>query len=196
MFKDMGSIDIKAINRALWLSSPSFKQNPKKHDALQSEAIRIGEETSRRYPLNICNVVSELTNLGIKGIEYFAQSNGDRAYYLLDEMKIYLNSVFISEMTDYFKSQQIEFFSHENIMNALILHELFHHIEETLTKPTDDVLKNIHKTSVPPIYRDIAAFAFANAAIPGMICQVIDIFWLKMRYPEKYSHIEFSLKTY
>ena len=183
MPEDMSNIDIKAIDKVLWLSSPAFKRNPQKHEMLQSEAIRIGEETAKKYPLALDSIMSEPESFDVKGIEYFAQSNGDRAYYVPREKKIYLNSAFISEMADYFKSQQIEFFTRENITNALIAHELFHHIEETMEQPTDAVLRHIHKTSVPPIYRDIAAFSFANALIPGMVCQIIDMHWMKMRYP-------------
>ena len=181
MSVDMNNIDIKALNRVLWLSSPAFKQNPQKHEMLQSEAMRIGEKTAEKYPLDMSSIASELIKLDVKGIEYFAQNNGDRAYYVPHEKKIYLNSMFISEMTDYFNSQQIEFYTRENITNALIAHEIFHHIEETREQPTDALLKRIHKTSVPPIYRDIAAFSFANTLIPGVVCQIIDMHWMKMR---------------
>jgi len=94
-----------------------------------------------------------------------------------DERKIYLNEAFITLMSDHFPR--------EYITNALIAHELFHHIEEALEQPTDYALSQTYRTFVSPVYRDIAAFAFANAAIPGMVCQAIDIRWLEMRHPER-----------
>ena len=190
MFTRLSDSDIQKIDKLLWLSSPAFKRNPGKHESLYSSAVQIGKETAGLYPVKPGDIASALVEYSLGAVKYFAQSDGDRAYYLPGERKIYINDSFVSEMAGYFASQEVTCFTRETIVNALILHELFHHIEETLTQPTDSLLKSMHNTFVPPVYRDIAAFSYVNTLMPDIACQVIDLYWLKKRHPEKYAEFD------
>ena len=176
-FKD--NLDVKVLDKLLWLSSPAFKKNQHTYDVLYPEAVAIGKETAEKHPFEPDKIMVTLKNF----------NNDDRAYYSPDEKKVFLNKLFIAEMTDYFKSQSLFYFSEDMITSTLIHHEYFHHIEEYVTVPTDLLLQNTKKTFVPPIYRDIAAFSFTNTSIPNMVCQLIDLFWLKKKYPKKYNEI-------
>jgi hypothetical protein len=197
----------KTIDKLLWLSGPVFKKDPGKQEMLYDEAVLLGTATAKKYPFEFCNIQASLELLNITEIEFFSKSGGDRAYYLLDEKKIYVNETFVFEMAEYFKSESLaserherlslacscpspELFTYETIMNTLISHEVFHHIEETLTEPTDLLLRRAIKSFVSPVYREIAAFAYANALIFPLACQTIDIYWLKKQNPQKYADIE------
>jgi len=190
MFENLTEADVEEIDKLLWLSSPAFKRNPAKHEMLYAEAVRIGKETAIKYPVKIGDTAFSLEEFGVSGVEFFNRDRGDRAYYMPDERKIYINQSFVSEMADYFKSLGNAYFTADIIMKGLLLHELYHHIEENLTQPTDSLLKNMHNVVVPPVYRDIAAFAFVNALIPKMTCQLIDVFWLRKHCFEKFEVIE------
>ena len=171
--------DINEIDRFLWLSSPAFKKNPGKHEKLHAEAVLIGKKTADDYPVDPSDVMATLRRYNVNEIKYFSQNGGDRAYYMTDEKNIYLNEMFISDMARLFESLENKFFTYEKIQSALLLHELFHHIEETITQPTDALLSIKLKTFVPPVYRDISAFAYVNSLIPDMVCQFIDLYWLR-----------------
>ena len=195
MFMELRDIDIKVIDKLLWLSSPVFKRCPQKHEDLYNESVQIGRNTAEQFPVDPGSIQANFAAIGVRGIKYFQQAGGDRAYYLPEEQAICINDLFVAEMAEYFLSQEMAYFTQEKVKEALILHELFHHIEETLTTPTDSLLRSRRKVFVPPIYRDIAAFAFVNACIPGMVCQVIDVFWFKKEHPQKYEEIEKRVKA-
>jgi len=179
MFDDIKNIDIEELDRFLWLSSPILTKNLNKHKMLYSEAVKIGKDTAAIYPINNEELADNLKKYGVVGIEYFSEEIGDRSYYVSDDRKIYLNEFFISEMSEYIKSQGEDYFSAETITDLLTIHEFFHHIEETTTTCTDKLLSQKHKTSVIPIYREIAAFSFVNTQREYMPCQLLDLFWLK-----------------
>jgi len=184
----MRNIDTYEIDRLLWLSSPVFKRKREKHMMLHSSAVLVGRETAAQHPVDSKNITAELVRFKVNMV-YFQHKSNERAYYEPAEKAIYLNAPFIAEMAEYLKSQSVSYFTSEKITEALTLHELFHHIEENLTQPTDILLKCEHKTFVPPVYREIAAFAFVNAHMGGMVSQLIDIYWLKKHHPAKYAEI-------
>jgi len=179
--------EVREIDELLWLSLPGFAKNVEKRKVLHIEATRIGKETAKDYPVNMDNIVLSLENINVNGLEFFSKEDSDRAYYMVDERKIYVNELFIIEMADYFKSQAMPYYTFETIKNALVLHEAYHHIEETITKPTDELLESKFNTFVPQIYRDIAAFSYANSIMGTTICQMIDIFWLKKHHPRQFK---------
>jgi hypothetical protein len=207
VFKMTESTITKTIDKLLWLSGPVFKKDPDKQEMLYDEAVLIGRETAKKYPLEIGNIRESIERLNIAEIELFSKPGGERAYYLLEERKICINATFVSEMAEYFRSDSLSsenqtrlslisnfrsggHFTYETIMNTLISHEVFHHIEETLSKPTDSLLRRSFKSFASPIYREIAAFAFANAQMFPLACQAIDVYWLKKQHPQKYADIE------
>ena len=98
---------------------------------------------------------------------------------MVDERKIYLNAHFIDEMSKYLKGRCEDYFKAETITALLTLHEFYHHIEETFTQCTDELLSIMYKTTISPIYREIAAFSFVNTQRSTMPCQLLDLFWLE-----------------
>jgi len=194
MLKELSDADIQEIDKILWLSSPAFKRNFKKHEVFYANAVLIGKETAIDYAVERTDILSSLEKFNVKEVEYFNQEDGDRAYYMPEEGKIYVNKYFLSEMAEYFKKLDISNFTFEIILDALIFHELFHHIEETLTQPTDALLEKLHNARVPQIYRDIAAFSFVNAIMSPIVCQTIDIYWLKKHRPNQFMLIEELLR--
>ena len=194
MLYELTAADIWEIDKQLWLSSPAFKRNAEKHEMLYTAARSIGEETAIQYPVEHENIPAALENLRVRGVEYFAGESGDRAYYVPDEGKIYINKYFLSEMAGYFESPGMPRVSYDDIFHALIFHEMFHHIEETLTVPTDDRLRRTYGVFAPPVYRDIAAFSFVNTLLSSPICQIIDLYWLKKHRPAQFSAIENKLR--
>jgi len=190
MFTELSNIDIALLDKLLWLSSPPLMSEHDKHPELYFDAAQLGSAMALKYPIKSSQILSELERYNVKAIKAFKQDYGDRAYYLPNKRTIFVNTFFLSDMVEYFKSQNFSFFSYDNIYSALVLHEFFHHIEESLHSPVDIVLKDKYNVPVSAIYRDIAAFAFVNAQIEHMVCQLIDLYWLKKFYPDRYLHIE------
>jgi len=194
MLKKLSDADIWEIDKILWLSSPAFKRNFEKHEMFYANAVLVGKETAISCAVKKTSIKSSLAKFNVKGVEYFTQESGDRAYYMPEEEKIYVNEYFLSEMAEYFKKLDILDFTFEIMLDALILHELFHHIEEIITKPTDALLGELYSTVVPQIYRDIAAFSFVNTIMQPTVCQLIDVFWIKKHRPNQFVLIEELLK--
>ena len=189
MFDEEKNIDVRELDMLLWLSSPAFVRKRNKHQVLYSEAVKIGKDTAESYPVSDEELIDNLKNFDVLEIEYFTEEAGDRSYYMVDEKKIYLNAYFIDVMSEYLVNRCDDYFKAETIAALLTLHELYHHIEETLTKCTDELLSKAHKTSVSPIYREIAAFSFVNTQRKTKPCQLLDIFWLEKYHPIKYEEI-------
>ncbi len=188
MVEELKKIDPRQLDFILWLSSPALAKNEKKREMLYCHAVSIGEQTAHQYVLDRNRLEEEAYRLGITAIQSCGEHEKTRAYYLPDTKEIFCNSFFAAEMADFFVRENIGAFSAGDIRNALICHELFHHIEHTFSEPVDVWLKKRYKTSVSPIYRDMAAFAFTNHVLDTR-CQLVDLFWLKMHHFETYQDI-------
>ncbi|MDR2630983.1 MAG: hypothetical protein LBC60_08685, partial [Spirochaetaceae bacterium] len=77
----------------------------------------------------------------------------------------------------------LDWFSPQAVEDSLIIHEFFHHDETRRNAPVDKMLAKKFGVPVPPVYRDIAAFACTNRFLKGPPCQLMDILWLYRRHP-------------
>jgi len=189
MFDEEKNINIRELDMLLWLSSPAFVRKRNTHQMLYFEAVKIGKDTAKNYPVGDENLIDNLKKFDVAGVEYFTEENGDRSYYMVDERKIYLNAYFIDEMSEYLNGRCDDYFKAETITALLTLHELYHHIEETFAQCTDELLSKMQKTTISPIYREIAAFSFVNTQRNTMPCQLLDLFWLEKYHHKKYEEI-------
>jgi hypothetical protein len=69
------------------------------------------------------------------------------------------------------------------VESCLLLHELFHHDEHLRHGQTDLLLPRKYRKPVPPVYREIAAFAYVNFCMKGPPCQLLDLLWLYRNHP-------------
>lgn len=171
----------RELDFRLWLNSPVYTRMPvREKTQYYSDAVACGREQARRHPLNLSQLIPDMFTLGIQSIVPFTEKERnvltDRAYYEPRTRSVHWNDRFSTALTAARKGH----FSSEEIDQAILLHETFHHIEETLTQPTDQMLSQKHQRFFAPVFREFAAFAYINELWGKGPCQEIDMLWLNV----------------
>lgn len=95
-----------------------------------------------------------------------------RALYDPNTRQILVSRERIAELEEIQRSLGLTLFDAQQLYDRLLLHELFHHLEEERGAPRDI-----------PWLRDVGAFAFANRILGEPCCQRMDLIWLLDRAP-------------
>ncbi len=173
------------LDRAIWLSSPAFSRLWKRGlmEQVYSQCVAYGIGLAEKYPIDLQYLEDELKRLGIckvlpfSDIEQAAPSL--RAYYDLQTKNIYWNDSFPRKLLELDSQGLLQSFNENRIVQTMLLHECFHHLEETKEKPVTDLLHQQYKRSFSPVFRDISAFSFVNTYLGFPPSQLLDLFWLK-----------------
>lgn len=178
-----GQNEERELDYALWLSSPVFVKIPKEiMDGFYTNAVAYGRELAVKYPIGTKTPAEFADSLGVKKIKILHQADGQsgmvKAYYVPEEKTIYWDDTFAEKLMELSGAEEAVG-SRSDVERAILLHELFHHLEETAEQPTDSMIYERYSRRCPPIFREIGAFAFVNEQMPGYCCQRIDAFWLK-----------------
>ena len=185
-------VNLRLLDYCLWLNQPVYARIPR--DVLHKmydEAVRYGSVTAEKYPIEQEGMFEDqFRKYGVADIRTFLQPNlfnvGEKGFYLPSEKIIYYNASFAAMLLQTGSEANI-CGNEEEIRRAILLHELFHHIEEHLEKPTHQYLRQQYKLHAGSIFREIAAFTFANVQMMDFICQMIDVMWLKAFAPKQYE---------
>lgn len=167
----------------LWLSSPVFARVPA--DVMEnfySGAVEYGCRIAEKYPVNREAFFETILGLGVHRIVPYTKAeqreNAPKAYYEPESRQIYWDETFAQRLLALPNVR--EWVGDEKCINtAILLHETYHHLEETKEKPTDALLRERFGRRCMPVFREIGAFAFVNEQMPGYCCQLIDYFWVK-----------------
>ena len=184
--------DVRRIDEVLWLSSPVFsRQKNKEH--IYDEAVKLGEDIARKTPIHMATLEKDVYRYGIAHIVTFSDANihdeSHRAYYLPETKMIQYNDNVLEKLYQFCEQEKIHLEKRE-VLQMILLHEFFHHLEEWHYETVNMTLSKKIGCRINPIYREIAAFAFVNAYIQPIKCQCIDLVWLKYTQPKLFKNIE------
>jgi len=174
---------IKKLDYSLWLRKLLGEGKNKAFlDEQYESAIEFGKNAALKYPFSGENVFKFLFNNGVKKVLKFSETKDCRfyyhAYYEETREEIAYDETFANDIHSL--SSTLFPWSKEDIQNALLLHEGFHHLEVTRLGLTTEALSIKKPSAKDGVWRDIAAFSFVREQKPGLFCQVLDCCWLKV----------------
>lgn len=169
----------------LWLNSPIYARMPMEaKNRYYADAVSYGKMLAQRHPVGLSRLLSDILAMGVQNVIPFTDqernSLSDRAYYFPQTRTIHWNDRFSAELLNAASRLAQGCFSSEEIDRAILLHETFHHIEETMEQPTDKMLSLRYNRFFAPVFRELAAFAYVNALWGKGPCQEIDMLWLNV----------------
>jgi hypothetical protein len=187
-------VNAEALDHALWLSAPVFRRRAVLHRELRQEAAAIGGERGVVFkarfpgaPYSPAYLREAAAELGITAIRSFTETGEDKAlahsYYSPETGVIEYDSDFPALIMAAQKDLGLSLFSPPWVESCLLLHELYHHDEHLRHGQTDLLLSRKYRKPVPPVYREIAAFAYVNFCMKGPPCQLLDLLWLYRNHP-------------
>ncbi|MDO5602123.1 MAG: hypothetical protein Q4G07_05075 [Oscillospiraceae bacterium] len=194
MTRGEGAVPYSAriLDAALWLGGPVYGRLPwAERLRLRDTAAAYGEELARRWPLAPCGEPAEaLKKLGVAEVRFFEEDDlfqaREKACYLPDEKIVSCNRAFAPALLCAAPDARAELWDAQTVLWAVLLHEAFHHLEEHAAQPADLWMRRRGERA-GPVYREIAACAYANALLPGYICQKIDALWLRACRPQQFE---------
>ncbi len=191
---------IRRLDDMLWLQGyacSSMKQMDK--ELAYFMAIQFGTDVAANNPVDSKiepNTFDRtLLDFGVNGLHTFSQKGEAKgfshAYYNEPTKEIAYDETFAKDII-YICTGFLPW-KEEDIRQALLLHELFHHLENTCVGFTPDFIANSTSRRLPKsswnLWRDIAAFAFVHTQRPDMYCQLVDLCWMKKHMPDQYATI-------
>ncbi len=182
----------RILDTALWLGWGAYGRFPwADRLRLRDMAAAYGEELARRRPVPPRGEPEDaLKKLGVVEVRFFEESDlfkaREKAFYLPDEKVVSCNRAFAPVLLGAVPDAQAELWDAQTVLWAILLHEVFHHLEEHAAQPTDLWMRQRGEWA-GPAYREIAACAYANALLPGYICQKIDALWLRACRPQQFE---------
>jgi len=159
--------------------------------------IRLCEKASeiawcwyKRYWNCSLSVEENLHVLGISTIRPLSSleniSYRARALYDPETSAIALSEEQLTEMEIIQDNLGLQIFTAREMRERILIHELFHHLEETKEQPLDKFLQQQSKRPVHSAFRDVGAYAFANRIFAGPLpCQLIDFIWMMEKAPRR-----------
>lgn len=192
---DVGQI--RRLDNLLWLQGYACaSMTPQNLDRAYALALEFGYTAAENTPLPPTSDPLEfdiqLLSYGIKAINTFFQTEESgrfaHAYYNEEIQSIVYDETFATDVLAV-SSGYLQL-TVEDIRQALLLHELFHHLEIKNIGLTYEFIKSQCGRRPPKasrnLWRDIAAFAFVHTKRPSIYCQILDLCWLKLHLPERY----------
>jgi len=174
---------IRKLDNALWLKNLLGCCKDKRFlDEQYESAIEFGKNAAIKYPFSGESAFKFLFNNGVKKVSKFSETKDCRfyyhAYYEETRAEIAYDETFANDI--YPLSSTLFPWSKEDIIDALLLHECFHHLEVTKLGLTTEALSIKKPSAKDGVWRDIAAFSFVREQKSGLFCQVLDCCWLKV----------------
>lgn len=189
---------IRRLDDLLWLRGyAGSSMNRQDLDRAYSLAVVFGRKAAEKTPISGTadprEFDAQLFSHGIKAITAFSETGESgrftHAYYDENTQAIAYDEAFAAEVIGISGGKLP--WNAEEIRRALLLHELFHHLETTNIGLTYEFIRGQTGRRPPKasrnLWRDIAAFAFVHAQRPAMSCQLLDLCWLKRHAPERYA---------
>lgn len=175
--------EARKLDFALWLSSPVFARIPAEvMEAFYSGAVEYGRSLAVRYPVGQEDIAAAILELGVARIVPYTEAdrkgNAPKAYYEPESREIHWDDHFAQRLLAL--PNAYEWVGDKRqIDTAILLHETFHHLEETRERPADAWLRERYGRRCMPVFREIGAFAFVNEQMPGYCCQMMDYLWVR-----------------
>lgn len=181
------------LDLLLWLDLPIFARMPRETLLLyHGAAAEYGRSLARRYPHTPGHIVEDMLGLGVSKVVDFTPAEKetltDRAYYEPQTKEVHWNSNFSLDLLSKCGDGPLPCSAGE-IDQAILLHEAFHHIEESLETPADAMLQKRYSRFFAPVFREISAFAFVNEQAQNGPCQLVDLLWLKVNAQNRYEYL-------
>ena len=155
-------------------------------DCLWPEANKIGREWFEKYWSETGTFQEQVTETGVRKIRDMSMIEekawNARALYDPNRNEILINRFRLEEMEMLLRETFVTRFKEQDIYHCLVAHEVFHHLEETKEEPVTTILeRQMGIPDVSPVFRDVAAHAFANCICKAseLKCQMLDIIWME-----------------
>ena len=166
---------------------PAFANTPwKELVELAKKAGDFGQKVAKTiYDKNV-SPSKNAVQLGVFNIISFEQANENpaqniRAYYCPNTKTIQLNTRTIDESCETLKHLRLNYFSKKQITDFYVLHELFHHLEETREMRVDVKCGYKGSKNAQAHVRDFGACGFVNEVAGSFCCQILDILEIAFR---------------
>ncbi len=189
---------IRRLDGLLWLQGYACASMTQRDmNQAYALAIEFGHTAAERIPIPATFTPQEFNGQlllhGIRAVNTFSQTGESgrfaHAYYDEQTHTIAYDETFAAEILNI--SQGHLPWTAEDIRQALLLHEFFHHLEIMNIGLTYEFIQSQTGRRTPKasktLWRDIAAFSFTHEQRPSMYCQALDLCWLKQHAPERYA---------
>lgn len=142
-------------------------------------AVRYADEIYQetKHSITLDDLKSSLSNLGICNIR---RMNGDEVLPLQKVLGFYRESAAeICYDADFLKRIDLQFMGNGSVLEAVLLHELFHHLEYSAFRPVSKYLKLNLKWKLPrsslELWSDIGAYTFVDRFLGCGVSEVISL---------------------
>ncbi len=174
--------DEMLLNYMLYLQKSKAFMLPK-DQALQG--VEIAMELGKQAIASIGEKIGDLPRLldhleieRIYSIRADIRKNPIRAYYDPCKKSISINLDSIITTYHILQIYDLPYYRESTIYRMHMLHEIYHHMEESLTGYADDIVRSkLGLQCSLSIFSDISAFSFVNSFLGGFPCQIIDLLW-------------------
>lgn len=174
--------DEMLLNYILYLQESEAFKLPKDMALQGAEiAMMLGRQAMASAGGKTGDIPGLLEHLGIGrvcSIRADIGKNYVRAYYDPCEKSININPNSIKSTYNILQIYNLPYYSEDTIYKMHVLHELYHHMEASLTGHTDDIVRSMLGLQCNlNIFSDISAFSFTNSFFGGFPCQISDLLW-------------------
>ena len=157
--------------------------------SLRPQAAQIGLQCAQRVWDKRQSTADNLARLGIAQVRWMSPMEElayqARAIYDPQSAQILVHRSHLEEMAEVQRALGLELFPQEKLLERLLAHECFHHIEETRDMRLNEHLRIV--VELPAALRDVGAHAFSNGIFGLPPCQAVDLLWLAAHKPDVIS---------
>lgn len=157
--------------------------------SLRPQVAQIGFQCAQHVWDKRQSTADNLTRLGIAQVRWMSPMEElayqARAIYDPQSAQILVHRSRLEEMAEVQQLLGVELFTQEELLDRLLAHECFHHIEETQDMRLNERLRV--DVELPAALRDVGAHAFSNSIFGLPPCQAVDLLWLAIHKPEAIS---------